>query len=333
LSIRVRCPNGHGLSVPDERKGVRVRCPKCKELFRADPLDETPDKREAVPKKKAPVRAAARLNDDDDDTGDGSPETPEERRKLRQTDRKVRLRKVSLGLLLHIIRMWGITVLIFFTLLYSIFSGIAAAAKAPDVERLAPEALMIFGAIALVCAIMVAIMGAAIPIVGMVGSGFCCFVPKKAEGRGLIITSIVFDVMALFASGLMALAPLFPMDPVKKANLVALLEPASIFCSFAGIFSFILFLKQVALYVKKPLLASAALNLLTWLIVVVISGPIILFALGFLTVLIIVLLGPVLTIGALFLVIILWFAAFYYLWFRPMLNLITSVRTAVNEAI
>lgn len=332
MSIRVRCPNGHGLSVPDERKGVRVRCPKCKELFRADPLDETPEKREAVPKKKAPVRAAARLDDDDDDTGDGSPETPEDRRKLRQTDRKVRLRKVSLGLLLHIIRMWGITALIFFILLGSIFSGIALAAKAPDVERLAPDALMIFGAIALVCFIMVTIMGAAIPIVGMVGSGFCCFVPKKAEGRGLIITSIVFDVVALFASGLMALAPLL-MEPVKKANLVALLEPASIFCSFAGIFSFILFLKQVALYVKKPLLASTALNLLTWLIVVVISGPIILFALGFLTVLIIVLLGPVLTIGALFLVIILWFAAFYYMWFRPMLNLITSVRTAVNEAI
>lgn len=340
MAIRVRCPNGHGLSVPDERAGVRVRCPKCKELFRADPIDGESAPKPARDKAAAPVkkkRPQPRPDDDDDDTendndsGRSTPTTPEERRKDRQRDKKVRLRKVSIGLLLHIIRMWGITLLIFFALLTGIFGSVSVAARAPNVERMADSALAIFDMIAVTCFFLVVALEAVVPLIGIVGSVFCCFIPKRAEARLMIISSIVFDSLALVISMFLNLLPLFAFELAKRARLESMLAPASMFCDFAGLFAFILYLKQTATYIKKPLLASSAMNLLAWLVAVVITGPLVYLGLMFLTVMIIVLLGPPLTVAALFLVIILWFAAFYYLWFRPILKVITDIRGAIEE--
>lgn len=340
MTIRVRCPNGHLLGVPDDREGTRIRCPKCKEPFEAEALADKPEPRKPAartpPDSKKPASPSRKRRDadDDDDEGDtGSAATPEERRKQRQRDRREGLRKVSLGLLLHIIRLWATTVLIFFLLLGVVFASIVAASAQPNVERLSNEATAIFSAIAFGCAILVIVLAASLPILGLVGSGFCCFVPAKAEARGLIITSIVFDVVALLASLLQMLAFLFVSDPAKRERFEQLVQAGGIFFSFAALFAFILFMRQVAFYLKKTLLASAAMNVATWLIVVVITGPVVYLGLIFLSVLIVVMLGPVLSVGALFLVIIIWFALFYYLWFRPVLSLIANVRGAIEESV
>src|SRR5262249_16256204 len=129
LAVRVRCPNSHALSVGDDLLGKRIRCPKCGELFRAEEVAEAPPKKKV--KKRKPVdedddeprRPAKRRprDDDDDDYEDDDDNvlgtnqsglSPEERRKLRQRDRREKLKKVSIGLVIHIVKLWIIIVLV-----------------------------------------------------------------------------------------------------------------------------------------------------------------------------------------------------------------------------
>jgi hypothetical protein len=348
LAVRVRCPNSQTLSVKDELAGKRVRCPKCKTLFRADEIgDEEPAKRSSKPPAPA-ASAAADPNqakdddrpkrrttyaDDDDDDG-ASSVSPEERRKNRQRDKKKRLRQVNIGLLIHIVGLWTMVVLIFFIFLWRVFGVAIDAGTAPGLEmdaKLGSESVEMFKSVIGVCQILILILVAVVPIANVAGSGFCSLIPKKSEARGTIVTSLVFSVIPLIASVLIPLAAfnVFDTDKTKNERLLNLLVAGSVFFSVASLILFMLFLRQLASYVQKMTLASEALNLVSWLMIMAGAAPIVLVGMGYLAPIVVGMVGGVLNIAVLFLLTLGWFGTFYYMFFQPVLCLSNGLRAAI----
>lgn len=366
MPIRIRCPNGHALSVPEERKGKQVRCPRCKELFAAVPADakataeDTPAKTKAEPprrpvkrppvdeeddapvksspkKKPAPPRRPAKKVDDDEDdfeTDSESPQTPEERRKERQRDKKARLRNVSLGLLIHTVKLWVLVVLVFFVFLTWIFGVTVATAQMPSTTRdLSREAVELFLTFTGIGAILVMVLVVVMPIIGVVGSGYCCTIPKKSDARTTIMAALVFDVIPLVASLLIPLTVfnVFGMAPVSQNRLQNLLLGGSVFFSVGALFVFGIFLRQLAFYVQKPHISAEALNMVSWLVILSLVAPLVLYLMGYLSPMLTGMLGSPSTIGVLFLLTLIWFALFYYIFFRGMLRVIAGIRAEIGD--
>lgn len=352
----MRCYNGHKLSVNDDLKGKRVRCPKCKVLFRADAIDDddeqpvTPSKGSArrVKTKKKPddeippvkrVRPALNDDDDDDDDYDGggsSSASPEERRKARQRDKKQRLSKVTIGLLMHIIKLWVLVVLVLFFFLTTVFAFTVETSKSPNIDaemKLAKDSREMFEFATGICGLIVMCLVVLTPIVGVVGSGFCCIIPKKSEARGTIIGALVFDLIPLVASILlpMTLFDVFDLEQAKKDRLLELLMAGSVFFSIAALFVFLIFLRQLAYYLQKALLAAEGLNLLSWLMIMTFSAPALLFGMGFLTPILTNMLGAVICLAALFLLTLVWFGTFYYMFFQGFVRLLKAERAVIAD--
>ena len=381
MSVRVvRCPNEHPVRVPDEAAGKKIKCRECGAVFvvpAAKAPAKTPSKAPAPagkgpakkpPSKPGPVsvkkpapkpakrrprdeeedeeedrpRRRRQVDDDEDDADDEAPISAEDRRKERLRDRRVRLKYVNIGLLLHTIKMWASVVLIFAVLLMVIFGVISdkldTLARSPDraekalvdvsdsardTYKLMRAVFTVFGSICIV----------ATPLVGVVGSGFCLAIPKKSGASGTILTSLVFDVICLVGLILMSLTffNAFGLDEAKNERFRDLLKSGCGAFTTMALLLFMVFLRQLAAYLAKPLLGSDALNLVMYLVIQIVTFPIVIYTMGFIFSFGLGALGSsVAAMGFLFILSIVWFAQYYYLYFVPMLRLLGDIREVIE---
>lgn len=355
MAVRVRCPNSHALSVGDDLLGKRIRCPKCGELFRAEEIADPPPKKKAVKKPKPvvdeddedddePRRPAKRRSRDDDDDEDFDDDestlgkitsnlTAEERRKERQRDRRERLGKVNIGLLIHIIKLWAVVVLVLFIFLFRVFDVTVETEKLAAERDLSPEARDYFRLFTKICQIIVLCLTALTPVVGIASSVFCCLIPKKSEARPTIISALVFDVLPLIASVMIPLAAFDTLGLAKDSNerLLKMLVGASIFFSVSALFLFAVFLRQLAKYLQKSTLAAEALNLVSWLMIMTLAAPLVLGGMQYLGPMVQGSAGSVINVAVLFLLTLVWFGMFYYMFFQAMVRLIQTIRAHIGE--
>jgi hypothetical protein len=344
VALRVRCSNGHALSVKDDLAGQRVRCPKCKVLFRAQaeaeteennkpetPLPPTPSKK----KKKSPSGGQRRPSvEDDDEGGDESSGTPEERRKERQRDKKRRLAQVSTGLILHTVKLWVLVVLVFFIFLWAVFGNTIANARLPNVDQdLDNETVKMFESTVDAFQKIILVLVVLMPVVGVIGTGFCYLIPKKSESRGTIVTALIFDFIPLIASIMIPLAVFgsFDLEKDKNDRLLYLLVAGSVFFSIAALFLFVIFVRLLGYYIQKALLASEALNLVSWLMIMTAAAPVALLGMKYLSPLIVGAVGSIVNMGLLFIITLVWFGTFYLMFFKAMLRLLGAERAAIAE--
>lgn len=342
MTLRVRCSNGHALSVKDDLAGQRVRCPKCKVLFRAqaDGVEEKPDSPVAPPSKKR-KKSADRSNgmrrpsvrDEDDDEGGSDEATPEERRKERQRQKKKSLVHVKTGLIIHTVKLWAFVVLVFLLFLWWVFGLTVESSTLPDADldkssvEMYKSAVGAFQNILLVLVVLT-------PVVGVIGSAFCCLIPKKSESRGTIITALVFDLIPLIASiGIpLAIFDAFGFkEPEKITRLIKFLASISIFFSIAALFVFVIFVRILAYYIQKALLASEALNLVSWLMIMVGAAPAALLGMQYLSPIIVGAAGSTINLALDFIITLVWFGMFYFMFFQAILRLLGAERSAIAD--
>jgi hypothetical protein len=358
MPLRVRCPKGHTLTLNESLAGKRVKCPTCQTPFAVPGAKAAPAAAKTRPAPKRRPRdddeddeddrpRRRRRDEDDDDDEDERPRrrrvadedddddepalTPEERRKERIRDKKSRLRYVSIGLLLHSIKLWIyalIVLAVMLNVLFLIIVGAHATAADKDLSRDSIE-LFVFLQFIFLMGVLIGVVVA--PILGVVGSGFCLVVPKKSDARGTIISSFVCDVLPLFGAVLLMLAAFnfFDLEKEKNDRLINYFAIGNLSLTLIAMFLFIVFLRQLCAYLQKPVLGSEALNLVAYLIVEVVTLPLTLIGDWLVCAWLMSMLGSVVSIGALFLVMIGWFAQFYYLFLLQMVRLLQSVRDVI----
>jgi CBS domain containing-hemolysin-like protein len=93
---------------------------------------------------------------------------------------------------------------------------------------------------------------------------------------------------------------------------------------------FMVFLRSLCAYLSKPLLGSDALNLVMYLVIQIITFPILIFSLRFIFGFGLSAVGTVGAMGFMFILSIVWFAQYYYLFFTPMLRLLGNIREVIE---
>src|SRR5262245_15652730 len=199
----------------DDRPRARAR--------RRDDDDDDDDDR---PRKKAPVRY---YDDDDDDEEEMDDKT---RRKLERELKKKQLKLVDVGLLLHYIKLMIYVIGIILGITMAILLAVAGAQMAELIEGGAKageaqpqiQQFVVFGTVTLMAMIyflLILIMSQVAPLLGIVGSFLICWVPKKSECRGIIITSLTFDLVSMLSGllGMLAGFGVFGMAQHKVENM------------------------------------------------------------------------------------------------------------------
>jgi len=342
LTLRVRCSNGHALSVKDDLAGQRVRCPKCKVLFRAQAAgeEEKPDSPIAPPSKKR-KKSTERSNgvrrpsvrDEDDDADETDEMSPEERRKERQRQKKQSLVHVKTGLIIHTVKLWSFVLLVFFLFLWWVFGLTVDNASLPD-SGLDKESVATYKTAIDTFQNILLFLVVLTPVIGVIGSAFCCLIPRKSESRGTVVTALVFDFIPLLASiGIpLAIFDAFGIkDPEKIRRLVTYLASISVFFSVAALFVFVIFIRMLAYYIQKALLASEALNLVSWLMIMVGAAPAALLGMQYLSPIVVGVVGSVINLGVDFMITLVWFGMFYFMFFQAILRLLGAERSAIAD--
>lgn len=348
MTIQASCPKGHTLTLEEKLAGKKIRCPRCQTVFEVPGLDDDweDDEDEAISEK--PLRKASRRRDDDDeddeddddrprrkarrpapvveDDDDEEPMDDETRKKLERKIKKKQLKLVDIGLLLHYIKLCIYVVGILLGMVVFVLMMIAATGG-PDVPAFFVAAIAILGILVFILNL---IMSQITPLIGIVGSFLCCWIPKKSEAKGTIIMSLTFEVIAMVA-GLMfflALFNVFGMEAHKNANLTRLCVLIIIICSIFGWLTFLTYLRTVGKYIGEPALGNEALNLIARLVVQVISlildiMIIIVFGRFFV--------GIVLAIILAIVFLTIWLIIFIFAFYLRQMKLISAMRRAVQN--
>jgi hypothetical protein len=231
------------------------------------PRDDDEDADE--PPRKRPARA----DDDDADRPRRRPprEEPEEDEEDESEDevatvaltRKQRkMATVRLGILFHILKLWtylGAMLFGFITLPLVLFAA------------------LFFGGIVgtILSQITFNLAMTVAPVLGIVGSIMCAFVPPKSEARGTIIASVIFDVLApLFGLlQLIMIVAYWGTGDERVERLVSYMLYARLACTLVAWWMFQLYLRQLAFFMSESLLASESLNVIVHFLIAVIIGP------------------------------------------------------------
>ena len=309
----------------DDRPRARAR--------RRDDDDDDDDDR---PRKKAPVRY---YDDDDDDEEEMDDKT---RRKLERQLKKKQLKLVDVGLLLHYIKLMiyiigiilGITMAILLAVAGAqMAEALEAGAKGAEAEAGGVQGFVVFGTVtvmALVSFLLILVMSQIAPLLGIVGSFLCCWIPKKSECRGTIITSLTFDLVSMITGllGMLAGLGVFGMERHKVENMQLYLQMITWFCTISAWLTFLTFLRGLGKYLGEPGVGNEALNLIARLVVMVITlviDFILIIAFGRLFVGLI--LAIIIAIGS----AIIWFIIFVFVFFLRQLKLLSAMRRAVQN--
>ncbi len=139
---------------------------------------------------------------------------------------------------------WGIVIL-----LLAIISGILVPFIVKDLETFV-RLMMVLGVVVILA-----------NIITIVGKVMCLGAPQETGAREFIIAAVVADGLSL----LISLAGLFQQLPSYAPQVANLL-------SMAGFVLFMLFLKQVAIFIQRDDLAQAAASVLTLGIILIVTA-------------------------------------------------------------
>ena len=300
-----------------------------------DDVDEEDDY--FLPRRMA--RAPVRDDDDDDD----EPMDDETRRKLERQLKKKALKLVDIGLLLHYIKLviyvigmlLGLAVVILLMVAFAqTTQAVADQGGKGQVEAVQPGGgFIIFGftILAVLIFLLQLFMSLIASLLGIVGSFLLCWVPKKSEARGTIITSLTFDLIHAIAwlLGVLAVAGVFGMDPTKTQNMIFLLDCINAICVISSWLTFLTFLRSLGKYLGEPGVGNEALNLIARLVVQVVSLIldiifIIVFAIMF---------GGIVAIIAGSGALLVWSVFFTFTFYLRQLKLLGAMRRAVQNKI
>jgi hypothetical protein len=360
MTISATCPKGHTLTLEEKLAGKKIRCPRCQVVFEVPYPDDDDDVEEAEAVSEKPIRKAARRRDDDDDDEDERPRRKaraaapaddddedddaddyEARRKEEKKLKKKQLKLVDVGLLLHYIKLCMYIVGIVLAMTVGILFAIAGAQAVEAVEAApkgaAPAAggvegfmFMGYAILALVAFLLNLVISLIAPLLGVVGSFLCCFVPKKSDAKGIIIISLIFDLVSLVAwlLNLLAITGVFGMEAHKTANMVFLLQMISFICTVTSWLTFLTFMRGLGKYLGEPRLGNEALNLIARLVVQVVTlimdfAVIIVFGRYFV--------GVVLAIILAIAFMSIWFILFIFTFYIRQLKLVSAMRQAVQN--
>jgi hypothetical protein len=250
------------------------------------------------------------------DLSEGFDEGPRQWKRPRPKERRRRkkntegLDKVNIGLLLHYLRL----VLIFLALIaWGLLSPVVAM-FGPS-EHGGPAVLL--GLLLFLASLMVAFLA---PLLGIVGSVLCVFVPSEAKARGFIITSLVLDVTAVPISIVVQFVVMVGVQ--SGAGIIGGAMPAFVM-GLASWALFMIFLRQVATYVDEQAGADESSLILIQGLFLLFFSPVVFF-LG-------LMLAAVLPcIGALIFLGIVVYAIYLYLMFlKRQLDLIGTLRQVI----
>jgi hypothetical protein len=242
MDIRFACAQGHSLAVDPQYAGRRVRCPVCLEIVTAPTIPESaaptiaaavatvplpPPAAEEDPgyelvEEEGPRRRRDQAPRRDRDEDDDYPRKKKGSKKRERREHREQLRKVDLGLLFHY---WKYLTFVLSILLLMLGNLVAFAL---------PPLAALLGVLAGLCTFVS-------PLLGIVGSVLCSFVPPRAEARLLILLSLGFDAGALGMALLAVVA--FLLGPVALFFLLL-----CVVCGFTGFALFMCFLKKLAVY-------------------------------------------------------------------------------------
>jgi hypothetical protein len=236
MSIPAVCPNGHRMSLPDYKAGSPYHCPICYTEFQV-PLPNQPPQAPAGPANLMELRPPIRP--DAGSTPAPPPARDEDSRtraqKGRPTEGPVRLNRVGRGLGFHYAR------LVLFLLEILLFLVLGLLGVTPDslpTRVLAMTlALVTFGIILLV------------PLLGLIGSILCLWVPPESAARRFIWTSLVIDLILLGLSVFGGIA--------EAAGIARLLwQGGSLVLAVLSWVFFMLFLIRLGWYFDEPVIAE-----------------------------------------------------------------------------
>jgi len=304
MTLRATCPKGHSLTLEERLAGKKIRCPRCQVVFQVPDLDEDEyadeDEDERISAKplrrarrrdddeededeedrpRARKRRPAPVEDDEEDDDDEEEMDPETRRKLDRQIKKKQLKLVDVGLLLHYIKLYVYVIGMLFgigVVIMTLIAGAQNAERAVNAEQVAAGGdivLLGFGLLVLVSFFLYLLLFLICPLLGVVGSFLCCWVPKKSEARGTIIISLTFDLINVFGWLLWLLASLrvFTSDTAKIDNLNFLLTCISYICLVASWLTFLTYLRSLGKYLGEPGVGNEGLNLIARLVVNVVQ--------------------------------------------------------------
>jgi hypothetical protein len=292
MSTTVLCPQGHAVMLDDPARSV-VACPRCQAVFapggaadlavpplpgglaarpeRRPSRDEDEDEAEDDDR---PRRRRRRDEGEDEAEDDDRPrrrrrpepeEEPDDEPDIEQpelTRKQRRLAMVRLGILFHIIKLW--------TYLAAMIFGLISL---PLVLFLAIVAGGWVGRLLNIVTFNLSMTIA--PILGIIGSIMCAWVPPRSEARGTIIVSMIFDLLApvfgLFQ--LVMFLAYYGTGDVRIDRLVDYMFYARLACTLVAWWLFQLYLRKVAFYINETLMASEALNVIVHFLIATIIGP------------------------------------------------------------
>lgn len=314
----------------DDRPRRKVRAPV------RDDDDDDDDDEDDRPRGRA--RAAARDEEDEDEGDELDDDT---RRKLEKKLKKKQLKLVDVGLLLHYIKLCMYIVGIILAMTVGILMAIAGA-QATEAAEAAPKGgapavggiqgfvVMGYAILVLLVFLLNLVISLLAPLFGVVGSFLCCWVPKKSEAKGTIITSLTFDLISLIAwlLNLLAVAGVYGMEAQKTQNMIFLLQAISLICTVISWLTFLTFLRSLGAYLGEAALGNEALNLIARLVVQVVTlildfMIIVAFGRYFVGVFVAIFIA----IGAM----TIWFIFFIFTFYLRQLKLVSAMRLAVQN--
>jgi hypothetical protein len=255
-------------------------------------------------------------------TDDGYYDQPAARARHRGRRRKGPVRttrgldKVNLGLGFHYARL--LVLLVSVGLLYGgIFVGsilLTFGGGAGSVK----SGLMGLGLIFVVSAIAGFLISFIAPILGLVGSALCLWVPAQSGGKGFIIASLALDGVALVMGLVLRLVGLAMDNPIPGLVGVG-------FSYLLGCFAwamFMVFLGRVCAYIDQPKMAEESGNLLIQGAVIMAVSPLLLLVVGALAV--VPFAGIILSLG-----LLLASLKYFFKFLRLQLDLVGSIRQVI----
>jgi hypothetical protein len=320
-------------------QGQAVACPRCRGLTevpqlgvvaglpppapaRAQPAADDDEPVEARPRVRRQKQVANEYDNYDDEPITKRRTRRNRRGRHERVDTKG-LDKVNLGLGCHYARM----VLVLFSAagmilgMIGAFFGAASAlgqAGAGNTEGAGGNAGL---AIALILLVIVGVtIRFIVPLLGLVGSILCMWVPARSGAKGLIIASLVLDVISIPLSILLNLLSVLPGSVAVAAALGTI--PAFVL-AFVAWALFMLFLRQLCNYLDEVPMGDEAMAILMRGILIMFVTPIVLFALF-------ILIGIVPCLGAFPAGFIFFYSLYYFFVFlRRQLDLIGSLRQVI----
>ncbi len=209
------------------------------------------------PRKRRPARVQEEDEEEEEDDGDADISE----RTL--TRRQKQYARVRLGILFHMIKLGlslGAMLFGFITMPLVLFAGLAGF---PIIAMLLYQTTFNLGMT----------LG---PLAGIVGSILCAFCPPRSEARGIILVSMIFEVLAPFF-GLFELImwiAFFGTHDERVAKLSEYMLYARLMCTLVAWWLFQLYLRKLAFFMRESLLAAESLNVIVHLLMSAVALPV-----------------------------------------------------------